>query len=121
MGLICAGSSFAEQSCDNVEQFKEISHEQLVNHIADRSAVIIDVNSEGSFQEHHVTGAIHYGTEKDHFAQVLPKNKKMRVIAYCGGPKCTAWQKAAKAACELGYTNIRHYKPGIKGWIASQK
>jgi len=29
---------------------------------------------------------------------------------------CNAWQKAATAACEMGYTNIRHFSPGITGW-----
>jgi rhodanese-related sulfurtransferase len=34
---------------------------------------------------------------------------------------CTAWQRAAKAACEMGYTNIRHFSEGIKGWEKSNK
>jgi rhodanese-related sulfurtransferase len=38
------------------------------------------------------------------------------IVAYCGGPACTAWKKAAQDACKLGYTNIKHFKEGISGW-----
>jgi rhodanese-related sulfurtransferase len=29
---------------------------------------------------------------------------------------CTAWEDAAKKVKELGYTNVKHLKVGIKGW-----
>jgi rhodanese-related sulfurtransferase len=47
---------------------------------------------------------------------VLPKDKNALVVAYCGGPKCKAYEAAAKAAEKLGYTNIKHLTAGISGW-----
>jgi len=38
------------------------------------------------------------------------------IVAYCGNPKCMAYQGAAKAAKKLGYTNIKHLSAGIAGW-----
>ena len=38
------------------------------------------------------------------------------MVAYCGGPKCGAYQAAAKAAKELGYKNVKHFSAGISGW-----
>jgi len=49
-------------------------------------------------------------------AKVLPKDKKTLIVAYCGNPKCKAYQAAAKAAEKLGYKNIKHFSPGIAGW-----
>ena len=34
-------------------------------------------------------------------------------------PKALTKQAAAKAAKELGYTNVKHYAPGISGWKQS--
>ncbi len=82
---------------------------------AKKPALIVDVNSNDSFKEASVTGAVHF-TKADELAKILPKDKNALIVAYCGGPKCTAWFKAAKVACDAGYTNIQHFKEGISGW-----
>jgi rhodanese-related sulfurtransferase len=41
------------------------------------------------------------------------------VVAYCGNEYCTAYLSAATAAQQLGYTNVKHYAPGIDGWKKS--
>ena len=58
---------------------------------------------------------------KGQLGKVLPKDKSAPIVAYCGGKMCTAWHKAAKAACEMGYTNIRHFSAGITGWNKMKK
>jgi rhodanese-related sulfurtransferase len=50
----------------------------------------------------------------------LPEDKGTLVIPYCGSPKCAAWTEAADYVAKLGYTNIKHYSAGIKGWLAKQ-
>jgi rhodanese-related sulfurtransferase len=50
---------------------------------------------------------------------MLPADKNALVVAYCGGPACNAYKEGAKAAEELGYTNVKHFKGGISGWKAS--
>lgn len=81
-----------------------------------KSAVILDVNGTESYQKGRVPGALNYAAVKDDLASVLPKDKGALIIAYCGGPKCKAYQNAAKAAAKLGYTNIKHMSAGISGW-----
>jgi len=46
----------------------------------------------------------------------LPADKAALVVAYCGGPKCMAYQAGADAAMKLGYTNVKHFPGGISGW-----
>ncbi len=81
-----------------------------------RPMVIIDANSEKSYSDGHIPGAIHYAKVQSNLAAALPADKNDLVIAYCGSPMCTAWQEPATKAKALGYTNIRHLKAGIKGW-----
>lgn len=103
-------------NCADYSQYKDVSKVEMQKIVKAKSATIIDVNSDESFKEKHIPGAHHYASNKNKMNQILPKDKKAMVIAYCGGKMCTAWQRAAKAACEMGYTNIHHFSEGIKGW-----
>jgi rhodanese-related sulfurtransferase len=85
--------------------------------VAAGNTTFIDANGNDSYQEKHIGNAIHFNSKKSmELAKALPADKNAPIIAYCGGPSCTAWHKAATAACEAGYTNISHYKDGISGW-----
>jgi rhodanese-related sulfurtransferase len=102
--------------CKNENLYKEISKDELKKDIESNSIFAIDVNGKDSYAEHHIGNAIHFGSTKD-FAKALPADKNAPIVAYCGGPSCTAWKKAAMAACKLHYVNIRHYKGGISEWV----
>lgn len=97
-----------------------ISHDDLKAAIAKKEVVIIDVNGTDSYKETHIPGAIDFAAHKDDLATVLPKNKDALVVAYCGNEHCKAYKQAANAAVELGYTNVKHYSPGIAGWKAKE-
>lgn len=112
-----------KMDCSDEKNFKEVSKAEVKALIkkAENSpgtVTIVDVNSEDTYKKNKVTGAVNYYEHEKTFAEVLPKDKdKGVVVAYCGGPSCGAWKKAAKAACEQGYTHIVHYKGGISGWM----
>ncbi len=97
----------------------DISHAELQAAVAAKSAVILDVNGSESFAEGRIPGAIDYIATKAKLAAVLPKDKAVLIIAYCGNEYCSAYRAAAVAAIELGYTNVKHYAPGIDGWKKS--
>jgi rhodanese-related sulfurtransferase len=117
LGLSGAAASAGE--CDDESRYPNVEREELAGLVERKEAFIIDVNSKDSFAKARVPGAIHYGTAGKNFAKMLPEKKDTLIVAYCGGPSCTAWKKAAKEACGLGYTNIKHFKGGIKGWTKS--
>lgn len=103
-------------------EFPDISIKDLNKAITAKKATVIDVNGTKTWEKNRIPGAINYATAKADLAKVLPKNKKALVVAYCGGPKCSAYQAAAKAAKELGYKNVKHLSAGISGWLtAGQK
>src|SRR5690606_30622588 len=91
-----------------LEEFKKL--------VETKGAIIIDANGKDMYDDGHVPGAISFAYDKDKLASLLPKDKNALIVAYCGGPMCTAWQFAAEEAVKLGYKNFKHYKGGIKGW-----
>lgn len=107
--LLIAGTVFAGE-------FPDISIADLKSAIEAKNVTLIDVNGTKSYRSGHIPGAVNYDAVKGDLAKALPANKNALVVAYCGGPKCKAYQEAAKAAKELGYTNVKHLSAGISGW-----
>ena len=93
-----------------------ISISDLKAAIAAGKVVLLDANGTKSWQGGHIPGAIDFSASKDNLASLLPADKGALVVAYCGGPKCMAYKKAAAAAEKLGYTNVKHLTAGISGW-----
>ncbi len=100
-------------------EYPDISISQLKSAIEAKKATVLDVNGTESWQKGHIPGAIDFEANKDKLAKVLPKEKDALVVAYCGGPQCQAYKEAAKAAKDLGYTNVKHLTAGISGWKES--
>ena len=100
-------------------QIVDISQGDLDAAIAAKSATILDVNGSESYAEGHIPGAIDFLSHRKEIASLLPPGRGALIVAYCGDVHCTAYRQAAYAALDLGYTNVRHFAPGIKGWKES--
>ena len=97
-------------------EFPDISITELKTAIETKKVTVIDVNGSQSYKAGHIPGAIDFVAKKAEIAKALPSEKDALVVAYCGGPTCGAYAAAAKAAKELGYTNVKHLSAGISGW-----
>ena len=97
-------------------EFPDISIAELQTAIKEKKVTVLDVNGSDSFKAGHIPGAIDFRATKAEIAKALPADKNALVVAYCGGPTCNAYAAAAKAAQELGYTNVKHLSAGISGW-----
>ncbi len=100
-------------------EFPEISKDELTKVIAAKTVTVIDVNGTSSWKDGHIPGALDFVAVKADLKSKLPADKGALVVAYCGGETCGAYTAAASAAKSLGYTNVKHFKPGISGWVAS--
>ena len=100
-------------------EFPDVSISEVAKLAETKKAVIIDVNGTKSYKAGHVPGALDYAAIKDNLASTLPKDKNTLIVAYCGNPKCKAYQAAATAAEKLGYKNVKHMSAGIAGWKES--
>ena len=94
----------------------EVSLDELKKLIETKTVFLIDANSGKSYEKGHLPGAVSFTKNEKDFASLLPKDKNAVLVAYCGGPMCSAWEDAAEAATKAGYTNVKHYKGGLKGW-----
>ena len=106
---LVSGSVFAGE-------FPDVSISEVAKLSESKKAVIIDVNGTKSYNQGHVPGALDFAAIKDNLAATLPKDKNTLIVAYCGNPKCKAYQAAANAAEKLGYKNVKHMSAGIAGW-----
>lgn len=102
-------------------EFPDISIAELKKAIAEKKVVVIDVNGSESFKSGHIPSAVNFADVKGSLASVLPKEKDALVVAYCGGPSCNAYTRAANAAAQLGYTNVKHLSAGISGWLQAKE
>jgi rhodanese-related sulfurtransferase len=103
--------TLAAQAAD----YADIGIAELKTAMAAKKVTLVDVNGDDSYKEGHIPGALLF-EGKDKLAKQLPSDKGTLVVAYCGGPSCNAYKAAAKAAESLGYTNVKHFSGGIRGW-----
>ena len=96
-------------------EFPDISIADLKKAIAEKKVVVIDVNGSNSYAKGHIPGAVDFASTGGDLTSALPSNKDALVVAYCGGPSCSAYKKAAQKAADLGYTNVKHLSAGISG------
>jgi rhodanese-related sulfurtransferase len=97
-------------------EFPDISIPDLKTAMTSQKVILLDANGTESWQSGHIPGAIDFAAKQDKLANVLPQDKNVLVVAYCGNPQCPAYHAAAVAAKKLGYKNIKHLVAGIQGW-----
>jgi rhodanese-related sulfurtransferase len=97
-------------------EFPDISIGDLKTAMTSQKVVLLDANGTDSWQSGHIPGAIDFSAKQDKLSSVLPTDKNVLVVAYCGNPQCPAYHAAAVAAKKLGYKNIKHLVAGIQGW-----
>ena len=100
-------------------EYPDISVSDLKKAIEEKKVVVIDVNGSKSYEKGHIPGAIDFASKKSELATALPADKDALVVAYCGGPTCSAYKSAAAAAEKLGYKNVKHLSAGISGLKAA--
>jgi rhodanese-related sulfurtransferase len=114
--LIAASTTFAGE-------YPDVSITELQELIQAKKVIVLDVNGTKSYERGHVPGAIDFAANQSKIADVLAKasegNKDITVVAYCGGPTCSAYTKGASAAKEAGFTDVKHLSAGISGWLAA--
>ena len=97
-------------------KYADISHDDLKAVLATGKVTLIDVNGSESYAHGHIPAALDFDQIKSALTAKLPKEKDALIVAYCGGPQCTAYRQAYDAAVALGYTNVKHYSGGLSGW-----
>ncbi len=98
--------------------YGDIGVAELKAVMAAKRVVLVDANGEESYREGHIPGAVLF-EGRESLAKLLPTDRGMLVVAYCGGAACSAYRAAAKAAEALGFSNVKHLGVGLRGWKAA--
>ncbi len=104
--ILVAGSAFAS----------DIALADLKKAIDSKSVTLIDVTGTENYNDGHIPGAIDFFAYQQDLIGKLPASKDALIVAYCYNPQCPAYAMATTAAEKLGYTNVKHFAPGIDGW-----
>lgn len=78
--------------------------------------VLVDVRSDGAWQQGRITGAVHL--RRQEIAERAPSliDPDMPVVVYCWSPGCNAGTKAAIEFAKLGYA-VKEMIGGYEYWV----
>jgi rhodanese-related sulfurtransferase len=99
----------------SADPYPTISMEDLKTAITEKRVTILQIPNK-SYPPGRIPGSIDFRANRDRLASLLPADKTALVVAYCGSEHCMEFMEAADAAIALGYTNVKRFAPGIKGW-----
>ena len=74
------------------------------------------------FDKGHIPGALNIpDSQFDKFKGLLPADKDMLLVFYCGGLKCKLSHKGADRAIAMGYSNVKVFSEGYPAYTAMLK
>lgn len=80
---------------------------------------VINVLDHDQYESKHIPGSINIPLESADFVTKVTSavaNKDEPVVVYCASSDCDASEKAAAQLEEAGFSDVRDYEPGVKGW-----
>jgi rhodanese-related sulfurtransferase len=110
----------AKKAEPKFKHYKNIVKTDFVKQVVDGKKMGLIVDSrpkKGKYDKGHIPGSISLPFSQ--FAKMkglLPADKNMLVVFYCGGLKCPLSHKSAFAAEKLGYKNIKVFAEGYPVW-----
>ncbi len=99
-------------------QFASMSADVVKGLIDKKKAMVYDARPlKRKYAKGHVPGAIGMPfSQFDKMTNLLPADKAVPVVFYCGGLKCKLSLKSALKAKEMGYSNVSLFQGGYPEW-----
>ncbi len=125
LAALLAPATFVESAQAQTQEgwYKNIVDTDYVKQYVDipprKDVIIIDARPAArQYDPGHLAGAINIpDSQFDKKMNLLPADKNMLAIVYCGGVKCMLSHNVAHKMEKLGYTNIKVYADGSPAWI----
>ena len=98
--------------------YASISAEYVADQMAENTVMVFDARPfRPKYVKGHIPGAVSLPhSQFDALKAKLPRANDFPIIFYCGGLECRLSHKAAKAAMELGYTDVKVFSKGYPEW-----
>jgi len=117
--LLFALITIAFAATAHAATYPDISIDEVKSAMVGKKVILLDANGTESWRKGHIPRALDFAAVKGNLSSLLPQDKGTLIVAYCVCAGCPYYLKAADAAAKLGYTNVRHFAPGIDGWRES--
>lgn len=99
-------------------QINILSKEEVLKHLENGTAIVIDVLARHSYDEIHIKGSVSIPFDKVEDGMLDALDGKKDVITYCKNYTCLASKRAARILMEMGYS-ASAYEGGIEEWEKS--
>lgn len=113
----------AKAKSDAIDASKEVlSAERVLQMIAKKERIIIDVRSEDFFELGHIPGALNFPLTRfdDDVPRLMQQIKKETpVLVYCSGIYCTDSHTFATHMRQMGYKDVLVFSGGFEQWEES--
>ncbi|MFH1725796.1 MAG: rhodanese-like domain-containing protein [Elusimicrobiota bacterium] len=80
---------------------------------------LVNVLPEEYYRKEHIPGSRNVPVTEDDFVrrieEIVP-DKSRTVVVYCACRECTASSTAAGKLDQAGFTDVRDYETGVRGW-----
>ncbi len=97
--------------------FRESSNKDIVEGVNNLDALFIDVRSLNEYMRGTIPGAVWIDLKNfDKKSGLLPRDKNYKIIVFGRDENDKDAFKEAYKIYDLGYTNVRYYKKGMKGY-----
>ena len=95
-----------------------ITRDQLLGHLRDGTATVVEALGPMYFDDAHLPGAINIPLHLiDSLAPTLLPDVDALVVVYCSDANCQTSTIASRRLVELGYRNVAEYAEGKLDWI----
>ncbi|PIR52526.1 rhodanese-like domain-containing protein [Candidatus Peregrinibacteria bacterium CG10_big_fil_rev_8_21_14_0_10_49_10] len=79
--------------------------------------VLLNALGAEQFAQMHIPGSVNIPTDEvgKRAEKEIPEKNKL-IVTYCASELCKASPQAASTLESMGYTNVKEFKGGLKGW-----
>lgn len=85
---------------------------------------LVNTLPEESFSKTRIQGAINIPQDSDDFEKKVEEaagSKANTVVVYCASAECDSSAKGGKKLEEAGFTDVRDFEEGFKGWQEAEQ
>ena len=97
------------------ENIRTVTKEDVLEHLKNGSAVVVDVLGKGDYDRAHIKGAVSIPLDLLEQGELEALGDMKNVITYCKSYTCGASKNAATILAGMGY-NAMAYEGGIREW-----
>ncbi|MBA3936618.1 MAG: hypothetical protein H0X38_04085 [Planctomycetes bacterium] len=96
--------------------YPSVSNDEFTSQVKDNRVTLLDISGSSSYREQHIASAIDYQAHKDDLPTVLPSDRAKPLVVYGSDFDSGDWRGVMDQLNTMGYTNVKHYNEGMRGW-----